>query len=469
MDKTLPSLDLPLLSSRMKGDWDCRALENHRWFINTVSIDQSDDEFFEGGKREVQESLLPDFRQVLGGLNPRDLRLLEIGCGVGRMTCHLAEIFGEVWAVDVSGEMIRKARQRFGHISNIKWIEYDGIDVGALPENYFDLAFSIYVYQHVPSKEVISGSIASVFSRLRPGGSYKFQTNGIENSDYEEIEKDTWTGTTFTACAIRELAKRLDARLLGIRGSGTPYCWSTLRRRHDLRATGGVQPVRNPRILMAGLAPNLRTNDVPLSGEDASVALVVSGLDDGIDDCNSMRALIADHEVFPAALRAIAESERPCLEELQVDSTDVSVVEVEIPVGLEAGRVDVALKLGDGSVSGPISIELSLSKGRLLKIVTVRNGFDFGTDVYRSGAKAVLNLYVAGLDESASIENVGVTIGGYSIRPDFVGFVRENGTWQVNARLPDQIATGLLPLNLHFKNLKSADVPVEIRSDRVKE
>lgn len=221
--------------------------------------------------------------------------------------------------------------------------------------------------------------------------------------------------------------------------------------------------MRNPTILMAGLASNMRRDEIPVSGEDARVALVVSGLDEDLDDCNSMRALIADREVFPAAIRDIDESERSCIEDLQVDSADVSVVEVEIPAGLRAGRVDIALEFEADCAAGPISIQLSPSQERLLKIVTVRNGFDFGTDVYQSGAKSVLNLYVAGLDESASIENVRVTIGGRSIRPDFVGFVRENCTWQVNAQLPDQIASGLVKINLHFKNLNSADVPVEIR------
>ena len=38
--------------------------------------------------------------------------VLNIGCGVGRVERYLAPRVGELWAVDVSGEMIRRARER---------------------------------------------------------------------------------------------------------------------------------------------------------------------------------------------------------------------------------------------------------------------------------------------------------------------------------------------------------------------
>src|SRR5262249_38487185 len=87
----------------MKRDWDDRARENAKWYINTVKKDQSDDEFDPTGRPEVQNFVLAD--PVL--TKDRDLkqsRLLEIGCGIGRMTRRLAESFGEVHATDVSAE-----------------------------------------------------------------------------------------------------------------------------------------------------------------------------------------------------------------------------------------------------------------------------------------------------------------------------------------------------------------------------
>ena len=42
------------------------------------------------------------------------MRVLEIGCGAGRLTRALANFFGEVHAVDISGEMVAQARKRSG-------------------------------------------------------------------------------------------------------------------------------------------------------------------------------------------------------------------------------------------------------------------------------------------------------------------------------------------------------------------
>ena len=37
------------------------------------------------------------------------MSVLEIGCGAGRLTRALANFFGEVYAVDISGEMVKRA------------------------------------------------------------------------------------------------------------------------------------------------------------------------------------------------------------------------------------------------------------------------------------------------------------------------------------------------------------------------
>ena len=47
---------------------------------------------------------------ICQGKDPKQMRVLEIGCGAGRVTRALASVFGEVYAVDISGEMVRQAR-----------------------------------------------------------------------------------------------------------------------------------------------------------------------------------------------------------------------------------------------------------------------------------------------------------------------------------------------------------------------
>ena len=113
---------------RMKEDWNARARRNARWFINTVHHRQADGEFDRTGRLEVKRLVRADLPLLTRGRDPRRLRLLEIGCGIGRMTRALAEIFGEVYATDVSGEMIRRGQRRVRDCPNVVFSETNGVD-----------------------------------------------------------------------------------------------------------------------------------------------------------------------------------------------------------------------------------------------------------------------------------------------------------------------------------------------------
>src|SRR5690349_1764000 len=96
------SLDQQL--EKMRADWDQRARENARHYVNTANTQWTDEEFFASGERTVGEEILTDMGNICQGKQPADMRVLEIGCGAGRVTKALAKLFGEVHGVDVSGE-----------------------------------------------------------------------------------------------------------------------------------------------------------------------------------------------------------------------------------------------------------------------------------------------------------------------------------------------------------------------------
>src|SRR6266404_3909793 len=96
---------------KMRLDWDARARENARHYVATGRTDWSDEEFFRSGEQAVSEDLLTDMTNVCQGKAPSAMRVLEIGCGAGRLTRALAKMFGEVHAVDVSGEMVELAKE----------------------------------------------------------------------------------------------------------------------------------------------------------------------------------------------------------------------------------------------------------------------------------------------------------------------------------------------------------------------
>jgi cyclopropane fatty-acyl-phospholipid synthase-like methyltransferase len=162
----------------MREDWDRRARENARHYVATRQADWTDEEFFASGEREVADEILGDMANIAQGREPAGMRVLEIGCGAGRVTRALARVFGEVHAVDVSGEMVAQARAALAGQANARVYQNNGMDLSVVPDLPFDFAFSVIVFQHIPSRDVIASYFREVARLLRPGALFKVQVLG---------------------------------------------------------------------------------------------------------------------------------------------------------------------------------------------------------------------------------------------------------------------------------------------------
>jgi SAM-dependent methyltransferase len=215
------SLDQQL--EKMRADWDQRARENARHYVNTANTQWTDDEFFASGERTVAEEILTDLGNVCQGKPPAGMRVLEIGCGAGRVTRALAKFFGEVHAVDVSGEMIRQAAEALSGHSNAFVYQNNGKDLAVVPEREFDFAFSSIVFQHIPSREVIENYVHEVHRLLRPGALFKFQVQG--DSTLQTRPDDTWLGVPFSERQAVDMAYRCGFDPRYRHGAGGQYFW----------------------------------------------------------------------------------------------------------------------------------------------------------------------------------------------------------------------------------------------------
>src|SRR5271170_2388873 len=135
----------------MRLDWDRRARENARFYVVNSQEHWTDQEFFEGGRQTVANEILTDMENICQGRQPGEMKVLEIGCGAGRVTRALAELFGEVHAVDVSGEMVSLARSACQGLPNVFIHHNNGRDLDTLGDGPFDFAFSSCCFQHIPS------------------------------------------------------------------------------------------------------------------------------------------------------------------------------------------------------------------------------------------------------------------------------------------------------------------------------
>jgi ubiquinone/menaquinone biosynthesis C-methylase UbiE len=103
------------------------------------------------------------------GDDPRGGACVEVGCGPGRMTGHLASRFDRVIAVDVSPAMLDLAR-RSVKAGNVEFRLVSGSRLETLDDRVADVLVCYLVLQHLPGRGLV-GSYLREFARLlAPGG-----------------------------------------------------------------------------------------------------------------------------------------------------------------------------------------------------------------------------------------------------------------------------------------------------------
>jgi SAM-dependent methyltransferase len=217
------SMTLPEQLERMQRDWDQRARENARYFVATSRTDWTDQDFFASGEKAIAEEILTDTGNIYQGKDPAQMRVLEIGCGAGRLTRALSKIFGEIHAVDVSGEMVSRARAALQDRPNVTFYQNNGCDLRVVPPLVFDFAYSSLVFQHIPSRDVIDTYVREVHRLLRPGALFKFQVQGHPSED--SAPDDTWHGVSFTDDQATAMAQRCGFEHRHSYGAGQQYFW----------------------------------------------------------------------------------------------------------------------------------------------------------------------------------------------------------------------------------------------------
>jgi SAM-dependent methyltransferase len=209
--------------AKMRTDWDRRARENSRHFIANGRAEWSREEFYESGEATVSGDILSDMYNICQDKDPKQMRVLEIGCGAGRVTRALAQVFGEVHAVDVSGEMLQQAREALAESPNAFLYQTDGATLDVLGERTFDFAYSCCVFHHISSYEVIRGYVSGIGRRLVPGGLFKFEVQGCTR--VQTMLGDTWIGVPFSEMQAGQMAEDCGFELRYHRGAGEERFW----------------------------------------------------------------------------------------------------------------------------------------------------------------------------------------------------------------------------------------------------
>ena len=101
----------------MRKDWELRAKKNPFYFIRTVK-NQSEEEFWKSGYADRNSILENKSIKKRYGERFDDLKVLEIGCGIGRILIPMSEKFQESVGIDISQEMVNVGKQKTKNNSN---------------------------------------------------------------------------------------------------------------------------------------------------------------------------------------------------------------------------------------------------------------------------------------------------------------------------------------------------------------
>jgi len=158
-----------LTSSRMF--WDSKARENPYWYISSFLS------YSEPNLRSFWESGYTIWNEVktqIGYEPGPEATVVEIGCGIGRLTRAIAPEVGTVHAFDISAEMLRQGL--LGAPENSQFHLSRGDSLRPVQDGVADLVLAYLVYQHLPDEQVLSRYLREMVRVARPGGLIAFTT-----------------------------------------------------------------------------------------------------------------------------------------------------------------------------------------------------------------------------------------------------------------------------------------------------
>lgn len=338
----------------MREDWNQRAAEDAHYYVAFGRRNQTGEEFFDTAREQVAGFEREMKRLVPGRRRAR--RALEIGCGPGRLLRPMSDHFGEIHGIDVSDEMIARARRNLAGIPHAHVHHAPNSDLSAFADESFDFVYSYAVFQHIPSREVVFGYLDESRRVLKPGGLIRCQINGLPQS---AKSYDTWSGVRVSAGEVREYAREHGLALLALEGVGTQYMWVTLRKPFVAGEAAGALTVL-PRIHRVSNA-NSSEPAIPLRGRFAALGIWVEGLPEWADLLR-LEAFIDGAPAFPSYL---AHPEPDGLRQLNL----------HLPAGLSSGLKPLLLLL-DGQPVAEARVRVVPPGPVVPRIVALSDGVD---------------------------------------------------------------------------------------------
>ena len=118
--------------------------------------------YADGKLDEPSERRMREIQEALSALRVKNARILEVGCGMGRLSAKLRQ-FGHVTAVDLGVRIIETAKTRYPDID----FRSGNVHTLDLPVGSFDVVVTLETLSHVPDQP---GFLHRLAQLLKPGG-----------------------------------------------------------------------------------------------------------------------------------------------------------------------------------------------------------------------------------------------------------------------------------------------------------
>jgi hypothetical protein len=347
--------------------------------------------------------------------------------------------FGEIHGIDVSDEMIRRAKENLRGIPHAHPHHTSGSDLAPFADESFDLVYSYAVFQHIPSLDVVMQYLREAIRVMKPGGLLRAQLNGLPQS---AASYNTWSGVRISAQQIAEFASENHLQLLALEGIDTQYMWTTLMKRSPGWFEG--KPDGSTRIRRI---TNSHSSEpvAPTRGRYSSVTLWMENLSEKCD-LNHLTVSIGGREAFACYIGP-------------PEADGLQQVNVMLPRSSATGLLPLAAAWNGLPLAPECTVRVIPPGPHVPMLLSVTDGVNMLSEkTIISGTVKVI------IEETTAPETFEAWINGQAIKNIEV-FCADPlpPRFEINFQLPAECPAGRYSLEMALRHRKLPPVEIEVQ------
>jgi ubiquinone/menaquinone biosynthesis C-methylase UbiE len=228
-------VDLNFINREQKF-WDTTSL--HKAKFDKIYVDPANNDkpkaqldlLFEHSAIDSYNAILKDIPYT------KEWKVLDIGCGIGRVIKPMRSYFQLVDGIDISQNMIDYSIKYLKDYTNGKTWKNNGFNILDAESNYYDFVYSLITFQHIHSRLVVNSYLRDIHRVLKYGGYFKLQVHDNTNPGFgsaeEEPSKDEpygFTGNAYSEEEIKHIFEEHKFKVIKVENN-SPWIWITGQR-----------------------------------------------------------------------------------------------------------------------------------------------------------------------------------------------------------------------------------------------